>query len=422
MQKKLLAVALAGAFGAPSLALAQSSTVQVFGTLYVEYTVRANQGDAVAPGGPGGPGAVARSNTDFIQTPGSEIGFKGEEKLGGGLSAWFQCASTADVRGDTQNGWCSRNSAVGLKGGFGNLYVGVWDTPFKRTVSPTAVGGNDTGIWGTAFLLLADSTTDAVGGNRLSFKRRQKDSINYDSPNFGGFQVMAAFTSSQPSTATLASASNAKPRVYSLGTQYSAGPLYVSAGFEQHRQFGAAGVGTAVAGIVPEGTKDNAWHIGAAYTWGPVRVGGQYTRQKFDATTLAGADGDVRVSAWHVGVDWSIVGPHGLRASYTAARDVKGPTGAAAGLTTPVVGGTGGALALGNASGAGYRPGPGGDTGANLITLRYVYTFSKRTEFTAGYARLDNDTNAAYRLGGLGTAIRNGEKEDAWALGIRHTF
>jgi predicted porin len=410
MQKKLLAVALAGAFGAPALALAQSSTVQVFGTLYVEYTVRANQGDATAfPGS-------ARSNTDFIQTPGSEIGFKGEEKLGGGLSAWFQCASTADVRGDSQNGWCSRNSAVGLKGGFGNLYVGVWDTPFKRTVSPTAVGGNDTGIWGTAFLLLGDSTTDAVGGNRLSFKRRQKDSINYDSPNFGGFQVMAAFTSSQPSTATFASASNDKPRVYSLGTQYSAGPLYVSAGYEQHRDFAGAGA------IAPANSKDSAWHVGAAYTWGPVRVGGQYTRQKFDAVTLAGADGDIRVSAWHLGVDWSIVGPHGLRASFTQARDVKGPAGAATGLSTAVVGGAGNSLTLGNVSGPGYRPGPGGDTGANLITLRYVYTFSKRTEFTAGYARLNNDTNAAYRLGGLGTQIRNGENEDAWALGIRHTF
>src|SRR5690242_169335 len=49
MQKKLLAVALAGAFGAPAVALAQSSTVQVFGTMYVEYTVRADQGNA--PGG-----------------------------------------------------------------------------------------------------------------------------------------------------------------------------------------------------------------------------------------------------------------------------------------------------------------------------------------------------------------------------------
>ena len=37
MQKKLLAVAVAGALGAPAFALAQTSTVQVFGTLDIEY-------------------------------------------------------------------------------------------------------------------------------------------------------------------------------------------------------------------------------------------------------------------------------------------------------------------------------------------------------------------------------------------------
>ena len=388
MQKKLLAVALAGAFGAPAVALAQSSTVQVFGTMYLEYTVRAEQGNAV--------GGASRSDADFLQTPGSEIGFKGEEKLGGGLSAWFQCASTADPRGQSQNGWCGRNSALGFKGGFGNVFIGNWDTPFKRTISPTVVGGNDTGIWGTAFLLTGDSTTDAVGANRANFKKRQNNSINYDSPNFAGFQVLAAFTSSQPSTATLTTTTNNKARVYSLGGQYSAGPLYVSAGYEQHRDFAGAGG--------PNGSKDNGWHLGAAYTWGPVRFGGQYTQQTFDAP-----GGDVKAKAWHVGVDWNIVGPHGLRAAYTQARDMSGPVG----------------VLVGTASGAGYRPAPaagGAGTGADLMQIRYVYTFSKRTEFNVGYVRLDNETAASYRLGGLGGAIAGGQNEDAWAFSVRHTF
>ncbi|HEX2826600.1 MAG TPA: porin [Burkholderiales bacterium] len=394
MQKKLLAVALAGAFGAPAVALAQSSTVQVFGTLYVEYTVRADQGNSSAAGNP------SRSNADFIQTPGSEIGFKGEEKLGGGLSAWFQCASTADPRGQSQNGWCGRNSALGFKGGFGNVFIGNWDTPFKRTISPTVVGGNDTGIFGTAFLLTADSTTDAVGANRLNFKKRQNNLITYDSPTFAGFQVMAAFTSSGPSTGTLEAATNNKPRVLSIGGQYSAGPLYVSAGFEQHRDYAGAGG--------PDSSKDNGWHVGAAYTWGPVRFGGQYTEQRFD--TVAG---DVKAKAWHVGVDWNIVGPHGLRAAFTQARDMSGPAGFA---------GVNGSFVGGAASGAGYRPAPGNDTGADMFQIRYVYTFSKRTEFTAGYVRLNNDNNAGYRLGGLGASIQNGQNEDAFAFAVRHTF
>jgi predicted porin len=391
MKKKLMAVAVAGALAAPALAVAQTSTVQVYGRITYEYGI-IDQGEG-------------QRSTDYADSPGgSAIGFRGEEKLGGGLSAWFQCTSTADPRG-TGSVWCARNSALGLKGGFGNVFIGNWDTPFKRAISPGGVGGNDTGIWGTAFLLTGDSTTDAVGANRLNFKKRQNNLITYDSPSFGGFQVMAAFTSAQTATGTVALATNNKPRVLSIAGQYSAGPLFVAAGFEQHRDYAGAGG--------PDNAKDNGWFIGAAYTWGPVRIGGNYTEQRFDTTA-----GDVKAKAWQAGVDWNIVGPHGLRANVTQARDMSGP----AGFATAVVNGTGGSFTGGAASGAGYRPAPGNDTSAILYQVRYVYTFSKRTEFTVGVSHLNNDSNAGYRLGGLGTAIRNGEDETGVAFAVRHTL
>jgi predicted porin len=386
MQKKLMAVAVAGVLGAPAVALAQASTVQVFGTMYWEYSY-VDQGRNAA--------GVDRTNADFIQDPGSEIGFKGEEKLGGGLSAWFQCSSTADFRAQSTEGWCSRNSALGLKGAFGNFFIGNWDTPFKRSISPGQVGGNDTGVWGTAFLLTAGSTTTAVGGTRGAFKRRQNNLVSYDSPNFAGFQVMAAFSSSQPSTATLDNASNNKPRVMSLGGQYSAGPIYAAAGYEIHKEYNGAG----------RDGDDSGWHVAGAYTWGPVKFGGVYTRQKFETGTTA-APTESRVSAWHLGVDWKIVGPHGLRASYTQARDVKG--------TGPAIAGSGAT-----------RPAPGPDTGAKLWGIRYVYTFSKRTEFNVGYVRLNNDNNATYTLGGLtgGPGVNfPGDNQKAFAAALRHTF
>ena len=386
MQKKLLALAVAGAVGSPAIALAQTSTVQVFGTFYVEYAY-IDQGTSTTG---------ERVNVDMLQTPGSEIGFKGEEKLGGGLSAWFQCASTADVRGVSVEGWCSRNSALGLKGGFGNVFIGNWDTPFKRTISPTSVGGNDTGVFGTANLLTAGSTTvGSLVGTRALFKRRQNNSINYDSPNFGGFQVMAAYTATNFSTAVTTGASNSKQRILSLGAQYSAGPIYVSAGYERH----ADAAGPTAAGT-PD-VDDNGWHFGAAYTWGPVRFGGVYTRQRFEHVT----GGTSRVNAWQLGVDWRIVGPHGLRAAYTRAGDVKGTAGA------PAIGSTQ----------AQARPSPGGNTGADMMQIRYVYTFSKRTEFTFGYVKLDNEGGAAYNIFGV-AASAPGNNQDAWAMGLRHRF
>ena len=397
MQKKLIAVAVAGALGAPAVVLAQTSTVQIYGTMYVEYSF-ADQGNAA------GAPFLERSDADFLQTPGSNIGFKGEEKLGGGLSAWFQCASTADPRGQSQDGWCSRNSALGLKGGFGNVFIGNWDTPFKRTSGPTLVGSNLTGIWGSSFLTRGGATTTAVGGTRGSFSRRQQNSINYDTPRFGGFQGMASFTSAQTSTATLDAASNNKPRVMSLGGQYSAGPIYVSAAYERHDEFNGAG----------RNADDSGWHVGAAYTWGPVRVGANYSRQKFETGTTA-APTDSRVSAWSIGVDWKIVGPHGLRAAYVNAGDVKGTPGAVA------IAGSGSIRPAVPAAGA------PNNTGADMWQIRYVYTFSKRTEFNFGYVKLDNDGNAttggaAYTLGGLGAAVAPGNNQDAWAASLRHRF
>jgi len=405
MQKKLMAVAVAGALAAPAVALAQSSTVQVFGTLYVEYAY-IDQGTFTNG---------ERQSLDILQTPGSEIGFKGEEKLGGGLSAWFQCASTADVRGDSKDGWCTRNSALGLKGGFGNVFVGIWDTPFKRTISPTNVGGNDTGVWGTAGLLTAGSTTLFGNTSRANFKRRQQDMINYDSPTFAGFQVMAGYSALNVATAITTTAGNSKPRILSLAGQYSAGPLYVSAGYEKHMDFGGAvGVGT---GAGTADLDDSGWHIGAAYTWGPVRFGGQYTRQRFEHQP--GGAGtptlESHVSAWHIGVDWRIAGPHGLRAAYTKVGSVKGDVG------SPAVAGSQGqtrnAVLAGNSN----------DSGAKMYQIRYVYTFSKRTEFTFGYVKLDNDGNATtngatYTLFGVGGGVAPGNNMDAWGLGVRHTF
>jgi len=384
MQKKLLAVAVAGALGAPMLAAAQS-TVQIYGRMYVEYAYVDQGSHTTAPG--------QLENIDMLQTPGSMIGFRGEEKLGGGMSAWFQCESTADPRGVSQNGFCGRNSALGLRGSFGNVFIGRWDTPFKRTLGIGNTGSNGTGIFGNSFLLTGGSTSiTVVGATRAVFQRRQSNLISYDSPNMNGFRFMAAYSATNDATATTTTVTNSKPRVFSLGGQYAAGPLTVAAGYERHSEFGGVG------GV----NDDRGYHLAARYNFGSVTVGGIYTQQKFE--TAAAAENKVRV--WHLGVDWRIQGPHGLRAAYTDG-DSSGTVGAAAvagsGATRPAIVAAGG-------------------EGAKQYQIRYVHTLSKRTEFTAGYVRIDNDANARYYLGGMTSNVRAGNDSDAWAVGLDHRF
>jgi len=390
MQKKLIAVAVAGALGAPVLAHAQASTVQVYGNLYYEYAW-INQGRF--PNGD-------HVNVDMMQTPGSEIGFKGEEQLGGGLSAWFQCASTADMRGQSQDGWCSRNSAIGLKGAFGNVFMGNWDTPFKR------VGGinrivNETGAFGASFLLTGGATTVNGGATPGLFSRRQNNSINYDSPSFSGFQVMASTSATNAASANTSGMAGNKPRLWSLGLTYANGPLNIGGAYESHKDFNPAGVATGFSGT------DKGWLLAAGYQLGPVKLGLMYVDRKYET----GVGTDLKVAAWNLGADWKIAGPHGLRAGYTRANDTKGSyVGTLAGS---------GSMLVGN--------GGAGSTGANLWQIHYVNTLSKRTEATIGYARLDNKNNARYALGGVGgtsaaSAPAAGNDMHVWGISLRHRF
>jgi len=383
MQKKVIAAAVAGAFALPAATMA-ASTVNVYGTMYMEYSF-VSQGRSSA-------GTVDPANVDVLQSPGSNIGFKGEEKLGGGMSAWFQCESTADPRGIGQNGFCSRNSAVGLKGGFGNFFVGNWDTPFKRArVGNT--GGRDTGVFGTAFLLYGTSTTVTDGASTSTFSRRQRNSINYDSPNFGGFQFMGSFSSTNSSTATTATSAGAKPRIWSLAGVYKKGPLDLGFGYQKHsKMIGANGAPGAFNG------DESGYHLSGAYKFGNVKLGGAFTKQT--AELAAGRDADYK--AWHLGAEVALGGPHNVHVGFTKADDVSGTAGAA---------------------GGGVRPASTGinDTGARLWQIRYVHNFSKRTFGQVGYVSLKNDTNANYELGGVSGAGA-GTKHSAVSFAVGHKF
>lgn len=403
MNKKLMAVAVAGALTAPAMALAQS-TVQIYGNLYIEY--------AFTSIGSNPAGTTNAANVDILQVPGSAIGFKGEEKLGGGLSAWFQCESSADLRGTNGDGFCTRNSALGFKGGFGNFFIGNWDTPFKRTLGN--VGGRDTGVFGTADLLANNSTTTSDGASAGVFKRRQRNSINYDSPNFGGFQLMASTSSTNSSSSVTTSDPGAKPRIWSLAGAYKAGALDLAVGYEKHTKaysnataaaagrVGTAGGGTtliaAVAAVPATFAGDeDGWHLSGAYTFAQkVKLGATYTRQEADTGIGATAEN----TAYQLGAEWKIAGPHALHFGYTKADSSKGTAGAAA---------------------AGRPAVAGPANGAKLWQVRYLHDFSKRTVGSIGYVHLKNDVSGTYDLMGVsGTA--DGGKASAVAVSIQHRF
>lgn len=382
MQKKLIAVAVAGALAAPAAVMAQS-TVQMYGSVYMEYAFTDQGASNVAP-------FNDPADADVLQAPGSNIGFKGEEKLGGGMSAWFQCESSADFRGINQDGFCSRNSAVGFKGGFGNAFVGIWDTPYKRArVGQT--GARDTGIYGIGHLMDGASTSTTDGGSPGVHARRQRNSINYDTPSFGGFTGMASISSTNASTALTTNAANAKERTTSLAGVYRSGPLAIGLGWNQNSKAYTAGAANG---------DESAWHISAAYTFGNgLKLGGSYV--SMDADTIATPGANAEVDAFHIGVEWKISGPHNVHFGYTDVGDMKGTAGAVMGTRPAVV--------------------AAGSTGADMWQIRYQHDLSKRTWAGVGYVQLKNDSNADYNLGGLSQRSL-GSKNKALVFNVNHRF
>ena len=399
MQKKLLAVAVAGALAVPVVAAAQSS-VTISGRVTYEYG-SADQGNG-------------RENVDYSDTPGgSSLRFAGQESLGGGLTAWFQCETSLDIRGVDQVGFCSRNSAVGLRGGFGNVFFGRWDTPFKRVMNHGTVGAEETGILGTSFLGFGGSGGSSHNPSaaqetlqRQRWKRRETSLMTYETPNFGGFQAIVGVTSAnEPADAPfVVGQANSKPRVWSLGGQYVAGPLAIGAGYEEHKEFGPS---NAIGG---ESLDDKGYGVGISYGFlnGTVLVGANWLRREWET----GGGTETKKDTWGIGVDWRLPGPHQLQFQYQQARDTKG-NGAS-------IGGNGGA----NGCGATILGTVGcNDTGADQFSVAYQYHLSKRTTVKVAYTKVDNDSRSnAVRIGNTAALLGFGENVDSYGFLVKHNF
>ena len=376
MQKKLIVAAVAGALAAPAVAVAQSSTVQIYGLLNVEYGLYVDNIANAAN--------VGRNTTDELNSGASRIGFRGEEKLGGGLSAWFQCET--DLRflsgGSSSSGsWCDRNSALGLKGSWGNFFIGTWDSPIKQVTSATRML-NETGWLGAQHLLL---TFQGVG-----YSTRNVNSVNYASPNMNGFSVNAQYTTENPARNSLETAPAAEWRHLGLNGIYSSGPLVVGLGWSSiESQQGAF-----------DGRDDTAYALGINYTWSAFKFGFVYT--SIEAERGVGP-GSAERDSMNFAVDWKLGGPGMVRFGITHAGETEGIAACAT---------CGSAI---------------------QYQISYLHSLSKRTTATIGYVMLDNGDGGVYNLqalaqggpGGPGGAAGNvfaGDKASAFMIGLQHTF
>jgi predicted porin len=212
MQKKVFTLALAAGLTAPLAAFADANTT-FYGKINVD--VEAVKSDKVTTP------ATTATSLNRLQSNASRFGFKGNEDLGDGLQAVYQFEAQIDSVNDKNaktpfNG--VRNSQIGLKGDFGTVFAGNWDTPFKTAHNKLELFDNAS-VFTTNALV-------GVTGNGKSYVTRQNNVIQYWTPNISGFTGQASYALDSAKTATT------NQTRLSLAGMYENDMLYGALGYE----------------------------------------------------------------------------------------------------------------------------------------------------------------------------------------------
>jgi len=383
MNKKLVAVAVAGVLAAPLAAQAQTANVTLYGRLNL--TMEAVSGRAVDPNIPVTGNQIQNRTVYRVSSNSSRLGVRGSEALGGGLSAIFQIES--NVSADTGGGLLgTRETFVGLQGGWGTFKIGNFLAPYDD-IHP--IFGNvptlTTSILSTAAIWSQGSQSKANGG----FDARLGNSIRYDSPNMSGFkgsvQISTLDASSGQGGVVYGDQATQQRHAYvlSAGGFYNNGPLNVGLAYEMNEK---------VRGM---GLKDQAFSVAGNWNFGFMKLGGVFERLDYDTPT-----GSLTRNFW--GVSGTVpIGPGELYAFYGDAGN--GGGGAANGTTV-------GQLTKGDS------------TGASQWSISYTYALSKRTLAYTGFVQTRNETNAAYNFNINPFTVVKDANASGFVVGLVHFF
>ena len=280
MKKSIVALAVLGAFA--GAASAQSS-VTIYGLLDMS-VAKSNGGTSPNVGAPVGKAWTVQ------QSAGSRLGFRGNEDLGGGLSAQFQIEHRFNPDTGTQsNGtifWAGRSYVQLTSAGTGSVYLGRDYSPiFWPAVKSDPFGWDGVGQIGSN-AYAGYLTPDASAPNGGSGGVRTSNTVGVKSANFGGLTVQAAVGLSENTNAG---------RTNGFNVEYSGGPLYAALGYEK----------------VSKGFNDGRGVTNAAlhYDLGVAKILGYYASAKI------GAGGNTSSKMFSIGA-LAPVGPGNIKAQY----------------------------------------------------------------------------------------------------------
>ncbi|HEX7970614.1 MAG TPA: porin [Thiobacillus sp.] len=318
---------------------------------------------------------TGKDNSTSIVSNASRLGFKGSEDLGGGLAAIWQIESLIVADGSATSTLANRNTFLGLKGGFGTVLAGIHDTPMKLL-------GRKLDNFGDTMADSRNLLGATYSGGASAFDLRTKNTIAYVSPDFSGLTAAVAYiadhqagvvTPTECATGLDCNTNDA----WSAAVNYDNGPLMLGAGYEKQN--------ISTGATVTQSRK--MWRVIGGYSFGGAKLGALYEDGSAD-TGLAAADR----KAWGLFGNYAM-GAVTLKANYLKVDEASNTS----------------------------------NTGAKQYTVGADYSLSKRTTAYALYAKVKNDSGAAFGLGNNSSASNTtvgnvGADPSVFGVGLKHSF
>ena len=201
-----------------------------------------------------------KATTTQIVDYGSRIGFKGHEHLTDNLDAIWQVESKVDIGGGSGRTFGTRDSFIGLKGGFGTVKVGYQQTPIKELNGKLDQWEYDSSVAGLGTFTRG---TDAS---------RRATAVSYETPDLSGFTAKAYYSPSEQengeSTDALGVHKNKAKGIYGLSASYKNSGFFADVAGVYARGTTAAVAAGKKGGyqaLVQAGHESDKWLAGLAY-------------------------------------------------------------------------------------------------------------------------------------------------------------
>ncbi|HSU64571.1 MAG TPA: porin [Burkholderiales bacterium] len=402
-----VALAMAGgsALGQQAAApVTAESSVQIYGHLDLSIDTLTKGISGKTSGGNTATGKLGYQ--DDISSNLSYVGIRGGTEVAPGLRAVFQFETQIDVSAtpggslssssqdnQVKGALASRNSFLGLAGGWGAFKLGKTDAPYKLSTARmdpfSATIGDYNSIMG-----------NTGGDNRAEFDTRISHAAWYESPNMGGFRVNALYAPGQNRSSDNSTVASGEPsctggntpapndptgvctdgsfgNAYSIAAIYEAGPLYLIAAYEKHKQVNRTGdelppfPAAGAVGVVDE----NAFKAGVQYTL-PTRTTLNFIVERMTRNAPDPNANERQRSGFWLAATQKVTANDDVNIGWAHAGKTPGDPGVG-----PV------------------------DNKANMLALGYKHHFNRQANWYAVYARQDNKDGAHYDLGASGHGI-----------------